>query len=86
MALKVSEGGFSQPSPWRDRECHGRGVPAHGQVPGRRRTPSPCPPEQEAVGSPGERGAEILVQIPARDRGAVSAQQSPGLAGVAEML
>lgn len=57
--------------------CHGRW------------TPSPCPPEQEAMGSPGERGAEISVQNSAWVLGAVLAQQSPvlaGLAGVAEML
>lgn len=33
MALKVFEGGFSQPPSWRNQEHHGRGVSAHSQVP-----------------------------------------------------
>lgn len=89
MALKVFEGGFSQPSSWRVWEHHGRGVFAHCWVPSRRRTWAPCSLEQEAVGSAGEHGTEILVQIPAWVLEAVSAQQSlvlARLAGVADML
>lgn len=72
MALKVFEGGFSHSPPWRDWEHRGREDSAHCQVPGRR-TPCPCPPEHEALGSPRDHGAEIPVQIPARVLGTVSA-------------
>lgn len=82
MALKVFEGGFSQPPPRRDWEHRGREDSAHCQVPGRR-TPCPCPPEHEALGSPSDHGAEIPVQIPARILGRASAVL--GLQGCSEV-